>query len=147
MDVCFSLLLPNPVELDRIEGLERRQVTFTWGGVAYPQDPVKFRWGEYVELIETPIAEHYYPYLPADSRSKTWTSLVIGGKALDMLAIQVNERDAVDWQGRSLEGLLQLLVSHYSQWVLVFELHCDQIDSIYSLSIDECLQYLRESIL
>jgi hypothetical protein len=143
MDTCLELLLPHMVQVD---GLEHRQVSFTWGGLSYPQGAGSLYWGDVVELVQTPIPRHLRRYLPADSVTDNWIALSIRGKGLDLLQDEVNG-SPVDWKGRSLEQLLRLLLSQSKRWVLVFELHCDQIDNVYRMNLDQCIERLRQNLL
>jgi len=142
MDACFELLLPQMIQVD---GLQQKQMSFTWGGVSYPQGAASYHWGDFVELVQTPIPGHLGRYLPANYIGENWIALSIRGKGLDLLQAEVNGAE-VDWKGKSLEQLLRLLLSQVSKWVLTFELHCDQIDQVYKLNVDQCLQHLRENL-
>lgn len=142
MDACLELLLPHLVQVD---GLEYKQVSFTWGGISYPQGPGSLHWGEFVELVQTPIPAHLRRHLPSDYVTENWIALSIRGKSLDLLQDEANGSD-VDWNGRNLEQLLRLLLSQSRRWVLVFELHCDQIDNVYRMSVDEAIERLRQNL-
>lgn len=142
MDACFELLLPQMIQ---VVGLEQRQASFTWGGVSYPQGRGSFHWGDFVELVQTPIPGHLGRYLPANYITENWIALSIRGKGLDLLQEETNGSD-IDWCGKSLVRILRLLLSQCKKWVLVFELHCDQIDHVYTLDVDDCLLHLRENL-
>jgi hypothetical protein len=142
MDACIELLLP---EMIHVAGLQQSQRSFTWGGVSYAQGPGSYHWGDFVELVQTPIPGHFGRYLPANYITEKWIALSIRGKGLDMMQMEVNGAE-VDWKGKSLDHLLRLLLPHVGKWVLVFELHCDQIDQVYELDVDQCLQHLQENL-
>lgn len=142
MDVCFELLLP---QMPLVDGLEQRGVSFTWGGVSYPQGRATYHWGDFVELVQTPIPQHLGNYLPSNYITEDWVALSIRGRGLDLLQEEVNGSD-VDWRGRDLEQLLRSLLLQCRRWVLVFELHCDQIDHVYRLDLQECLRILRQNL-
>lgn len=142
MDVCFELLLPSKTSID---GLEYRVPTFSWGGEHHPQGDGSYFWGQFVELVETPIPSHIPRLLPRNYLNQDWVALSIRGQGLDLLEKEVRGLE-VDWGGRSLEELLRVLLSQYDRWVLIFELHCDQIDSLYRLSIPDCVEKLKQSL-
>lgn len=142
MDACLELLLPGLVQLT---GLEQRDVSFTWGGVSHTQTGVRFYWGRYVEIVQTPIPAHLRRFLAPKDVTGNWNAFSIRGEGLDLLQEEVNGTD-INWQGKSLDQLLRLLLSQYREWVFVFELHCDQIDHVYSTSVDECLDRFRENL-
>jgi hypothetical protein len=142
MDACLELLLPHTIQLN---ALEWKVPSFIWGGINYPQGPERVKWGEFVEIVRTPIAEHLRKYLPANSGTETWVALSIRGEGLDLLQREVNG-SSVDWHRSSLEDLLRSLLSNCSTWLLVFELHCDQIDSIYRMSVDQCIDRLKQNL-
>ena len=142
MDACLELLLP---QMPQVDGLEQRTVNFVWGGVSYRQDPVTFHWGDHVDLVQTPVPAHLGNLLPVSCAKEIQVALSIRGQGLDLLQEEVNG-SVVDWKGRSLEQLLRSLLSQCRQWVLVFELHCDQIDHVYRLGLDDCLVLLRQNL-
>ncbi len=142
MDACLELLLPHTIQ---VTGLERALATFTWEGADYPQSPTRLRWGDFVEIVQTPIAEHLRRYLPSDCEKINWIALSIRGQGLDLLQSEVNGSN-IDWKERSLEQLLRSITSQCTKWVLVFELHCDQIDNVYRMNLDQCIQRLKENL-
>jgi hypothetical protein len=142
MDACFELLLP---QIARVDGLETRAVDVIACGGSRAYCPGTLHWGDFVELLQTPIPAHLGRFLPDNYITESWVALSIRGKGLDLLRDEVNGSE-VDWKGKSLEQLLRILLSLYSRWVLVFELHCDQIDHVYELGIDGCLGLLRANL-
>lgn len=141
-DSCFEILLPEFVQ---IEGLECKQKTFSWDGVKYPQGSPIFQWGEYVEIAPTPIPRHLEMHLPANYIDERWICLSIRGKGLELLAQEVNGV-LINWNGKSLIQIIELLISKSNKWVFVFELFCDQIDSSYILNVNEVLLRFQENL-
>jgi hypothetical protein len=142
MDVLFQLLLP---ELPAIEGLERNQRIFNWGGVDYPQEPAIYRWGEHVELVPSELQPFIPRFLPAGYIDKSWIFLDVKGDGLDLWESEVNGRE-VDWFGYRLDDLLKLILEQQGKWLVIFELNYDQIDNTYTLNADECIQKLESNL-
>ena len=142
MDVLFQLLLPK---LRVVEGLERHQRIFNWGGVDYPQEPATYRWGEHVELVPSELQSFIPRILPDGYVDESWIFLDISGDGLDLWESEVNEHE-VDWSGHRLDNLLKLILEQHEKWVVIFELHYDQIDNTYALNADECIQKLESNL-
>ena len=149
MDVCFDILIPR---LPQLDGLEYKQPTFTWNGVSYPQGEGKFHWGQFVELLEMEIPLHLRKYIPDEFGRDNWRAFEVQGLCLSMWRLEVKEFDNewqpfnVDWKGKSIEDFLRALLSQCDRWVVVFELFGGHIDSVYAMSVEECLQHLRKNI-
>lgn len=142
MDACLELLLPHMI---KVVGLEQKRNTFAWDDISHYGGADSYQWGDFVELVQTPIPQHLPRYLPASYITADWIALSIRGEGLDLLQGEVNGMDT-DWRERSLVCILQLMMSQCSEWALVFELHCDQIDSVYRLNIDDCLRRFQENL-
>lgn len=146
MDDLLAILIP---EIPVIPGLEKRQDIRSWGGQDYPQEPITYHWGPYVELRTSQLPSYLWDLLPEQYRKEKWLVLDVNGEALDLLELEVNGKE-VDWGNRPLDELLRLMLSQQQRWVLIVEPNYDQIDSVYDLTVDEALQklksnYLRES--
>jgi hypothetical protein len=142
VDVLLQLLLP---ELKPVVGLEFQQEVFSWGGVEYPQEPVKYLWGSHVELIPRDLQTHIPWFLPEGFLDDGWVFLDVEGDGLDLLEGEVNGME-MDWGGKRLDDLLALLLKQSDQWAVLFELHSDQIDSVYKLTVDECMRKLKANL-
>jgi hypothetical protein len=74
-----------------------------------------------------------------------WAAYLFYGKGLDMLQAEANGQ-SVDWHGKDITRLLRQLMDQSAGWVLVFEWHCDQIDSVYNLPADEAVDLLTQNL-
>jgi hypothetical protein len=54
--------------------------------------------------------------------------------------------EEVDWFDRRLDDFLGLLLNKHKKWVLIFELHYDQIDHVYSSNVEQCISKLRANL-
>lgn len=141
MDDLLAILIPA---MPGIPGLEKRQAVFYWGGQEHPQEPITYHWGACVEFRTSQLQEYLWEFLPADYRDKQWLVLDVNDGALDLLEHEVNGKE-VDWDSRHLDTVLRQILSQQEQWVLIFEPHYDQIDSVYSLTVSDCLEKLRSN--
>lgn len=143
MDVGFYILVP---EIPKFSGFDYKVDTFVWGGVDYPQEPGRYVWGQHVEFMEANVTEFLMQILPAGSISHDWRALCLKDPALDLLQREVNGID-VDWGGRSLIVVIRQILMRSIKWVVVFALHNDQIDHLYQLNVDQCIERLRQNLL
>lgn len=139
MDDLLAILIPA---IPNIPGLEKRQAVYSWGGQEYPQEPITFHWGPYVAFRTSQLQEYLWKFLPEEYRHTNWLVLDVNEKALDMLEREVNGKE-VDWDGWDIEAVLRQILSLQERWVLVFEPHYDQMDSVYHLPVTECLEKLK----
>jgi hypothetical protein len=58
---------------------------------------------------------------------------------------EVNGRQ-INWNGKSLIQIIELLISNSNKWVFVFDLFCDQIDNSYILDVNEVLLRFQENL-
>jgi hypothetical protein len=70
--------------------------------------------------------------------------LEISGDGLTLWAHETNG-GAVEWMGRRLDTLLQVLLS-VEKWVVIFEPHFRQTDHVLKCSVDECLERLKRNL-
>jgi hypothetical protein len=143
VDVCFGLLLSNRQSV--IDTLERYQKKFTWQGIEYPQEPIYYLFGKHICLVEKPLPKHKVKLLQYDYAIEDFMSLTLEGNGLDMLELEVNERN-VEWNGPTFDNFLKVLLSPQDRWAVIFEWHCDQIDNIYRLDVNACISKIRENL-
>jgi hypothetical protein len=142
MDACFEILLSTRQTLDY---LEVHQETFTWGGVEYPQGEKYYLWGKYIKLVEREIPAHIIKRLPPVYGNLQWVNFSVQGKGLDLLESEVNGEE-IDWEGKSFDDFLKLILTEQAQWVVVFEWHCDRIDSLYEQNVSECISQIKNNL-
>jgi hypothetical protein len=142
MDACFEILLLTRQTLDY---LECHQETFTWGGVEYPQGEKYYLWGKYIKLVEREIPPHIIKRLPATYGNMQWLNFSMQGKGLDLLELEVNGSD-IDWEGKKFDEFLKLILNKQPQWVVIFEWHCDRIDSLYQQNVSECIGQIKNNL-
>jgi len=142
MDACFELLLLNKEPLD---SLECYQKTITWEGIEYPQDHKYYIWGKYIRLVESILPKKICNYLPTSFAEQEWTHLSVKGQILDLLELEVNGLE-INWEGKTLDSLLKLLLTPQNRWVIVFEWQCDQINKTYYLGINECISKFKDNL-
>lgn len=142
MDACFEILLSTRQTLDY---LEVHQETFTWGGIEYPQGEKYYVWGKYIKLVEREIPAHIIKRLPPAYGNLQWVNFSVQGKGLDLLESEVNG-EQIDWEGKSFDDFLKLILAEQPQWVVVFEWHCDRIDSLYEQNVSECIGQIKNNL-
>jgi len=142
MDACFEILLSTRQTL---EYLECHQETFTWGGVEYPQGEKYYLWGKYIKLVEREIPPHIIKRLPPAYENIKWLNFSVQGKGLDLLESEVNGSE-IDWEGKSFDEFLKLILTEQPQWVVVFEWHCDRLDSLYEQNVNECISQIKNNL-
>ena len=67
------------------------------------------------------------------------------GQALDLLELEVNGSE-INWEGKTLESLLNFLLSSQNRWGVVLEWQCDKIDIIYYLNINQFMLKIRDKL-
>jgi hypothetical protein len=142
MDVCFEFLI---LDKQPLNSLESSQKTITWEGIVYPQEPRKYIWGKYTFLVEVPVPQHLYQYLPEGFHGEDWTCLSIRGQTLDNLELEINGA-TIDWEGKTLMSLMELILKPQRKWVTIFEWKCDKIDKVYYLNIDGCILQIQQNL-
>lgn len=142
MDVLFQIFLPA---LNPVAGLEPHQETFSWGGEEHPQGPVVHRWGEHVRLVPRGIQDHIKKLLPEGYLGPDWVFFDVEGDRLELLWEEVRGHE-VDWGDRRLDDLLSRLLERHGRWVVLFEPFSDQIDIVYRLSTQGCLDKLKANL-
>lgn len=139
MDALLQLIIP---EIPNLPDLQRYQREFTWAGESYPQEPVTYRWGPKVELIESQIQSFIVDLLPENFIGPNWKVLDVGDETLDLIERDVNGEE-VDWYGYKAQELLTSLLDHSDKWALIFEPYYDQIDDIFRISARESVDKLE----
>jgi hypothetical protein len=142
MDVCLELLVSNPIP---ITSLMTRQKSITWGGIEYPQEPICYLWGEFIQIVETPIAKHIYTFLPKTYKIFDMKCYAIQGEVLNLIKKEVHGFQ-VNWAGKNLDSFLKSILPSQQNWAVVFSLHCDEIDSQYTLGIDEAIKKIYANL-
>ena len=143
MDDLLAILIPK---LEDVPGLEKRQEVYSWGGKDYPQEPIKYRWGSHVELRTSELQTYLWDFFPEDYRKQPWLVLDVNESALTLFQSEVNGYE-VDWGGSPLDEILKTLLSRHEKWAVVFEPYSDQMDSVYRLTVDQCIQKLKANYL
>jgi hypothetical protein len=142
LDILLQILIPN---LTALEGIEKSQKIYSWGGTDYPQEPVTYHWGTFVEMVPSQVQPFIYKFLPNEYSEKLKICLDIKGQGLDLLKMEVNGEE-VDWYDRRLDDLLNIILSRCDLGVLIFEPHYDQIDSVNYLEVNDCIQKLKDNL-
>lgn len=141
MDACFEVLVkefrPHP-------SMERRHHVVHWGGEAHAQGPDSFLWGDHVQLklVSDPLPPFIQTRLPDDFQNVRWERVQIDGDILDQLAYEATGGE-VEWDGKSLEDLLPLLLVDRESWVVVFLPHWDQLDEVIDVNAADVTEELR----
>jgi hypothetical protein len=107
MDVLFQVVVPRVLEP---AGLEKHQGTYKGSGIDFGAAMSAYRWGQYVELHSSKLQPWVSEILPKDHIEESWRVLEISGDGLSLWAHETNG-GAVEWMGRRLDTLLQLLLS------------------------------------
>ena len=139
MDALLQLIIP---EIPTLPDLQRYQREFTWGGQTYPQEPVTYRCGPKVELIESQIQSFLIDLLPKNFIGPNWKGLDVAPDTLDLIEQEVNGEE-VDWYGPKANDLFISLLDHSKKWVLIFEPYYDQIDYIFQIGAKESIDKLQ----
>jgi hypothetical protein len=142
MDICFELLLNDSKPLAK---LVTQQKSITWGGIKYPQEPIYYFWGDYIKLYETPVPRHIYRFLPKTYQKNHLQCFSIQGKVLELLEKEESGIE-VEWGEYNLDSLLEYVLYSQEIWAIVFSLHCDEIDSVYTLDINEAIKRIRDNM-
>jgi hypothetical protein len=142
MDACFEILLSTRQTL---EYLECHQETFMWGGVEYPQGEKYYLWGKHIKLVEREIPPHIIKHLPPAYGNMKWLNFSVQGKGLDLLESEVNGAE-IDCEGKSFDEFLKAILTEQPQWVVIFEWHCDRIDSLYQQNVSECICQIKNNL-
>src|SRR5262245_52790517 len=129
MDALLQILIPDSKVL---EGLDKRQKILYWEGIAYPQEPATYHWGQYIILVPSQLQPFVRPLLPSHYTEKVRLCLDIQGEGLDLLEREVNGEE-IDWFGQNFDTVLSQILEACKSWVVIFEPHYDQIDKIYEL--------------
>jgi hypothetical protein len=141
MDVLFQVAVPRVIEA---VGLERTERTHRWGGIDLEEGASSYRWGQYVELHPSRLQPWIFEIVPKGYVGESWKAFDVDGDGLSLWAHEVNG-GAVEWMGRRLEALLQVLLS-VDRWVVIFEPHFRQINQVIHCNADECLRRLAHSL-
>lgn len=142
MNACCELIIPV---LPEIDGLVSSETTFTWEGEKYLQGDVHYLWGNFVRFKLTQPPKHIEGYVKKYFCGNEPITLSIQEESLRLLELDINGI-SVDWEGKSLEKILRSILAASPKWMIVYELNCDQIDSSYQFTINECLTLLKDNL-
>ena len=142
MDLLFQILIR---EMPNIQGLEKHQEKFFWGGEFHLQEPIKYKWGFHVELVMSKLQTHIPEILTENGVSGQWLVLDIKGDGLALWESEINGVE-IDWVSGRIDDFLRLLLSSCASWVLIFEPYYDQLDYIYHLNLDSCINKLEANL-
>ena len=141
MDVLFQVAVPRVIEA---VGLERPERTHRWRELDLVEGASSYRWGQYVELHPSRLQPWIFEIVPKGYVGESWKVFDVDGDGLSLWAHEVNG-GAVEWMGRRLDALLQILLS-VDRWVVIFEPHFRQIEQVIHCNADECLRRLAHSL-
>ncbi|WP_046004631.1 hypothetical protein [Pseudoalteromonas rubra] len=130
MQVCFDLLIPKTCFGDDFPFQE--ELTF-WGDESFSQDPPRYAWKEEVKFKKQTMPEHMLNYIPSEMNVSNWVYLSLESNALETWEKSVNE-PYLDESPLMLKEMLEKLLPLLSEWVVIFELNCDQIDNVYQMN-------------
>ena len=129
MHVGFDLLIPKFC-IDG--GFAFKEVFIVWGEQSFSQDPPLFTWDNEINFREQTMPEYMLGYLTAQLDISDWVYLSLDCDAIESWEKSINDSSFDDIQP-PLKKMLNELLSSLSEWVVIFELNCDQIDSVYQM--------------
>jgi hypothetical protein len=141
MDVLFQVVVPRVIEA---VGLEIHDGPYKWDGNDSGEEASAYRWGQYVELYPSKLQPWILEVLPRGYIGENWSVFEICGDGLALWGHETNG-GAVEWMGRPLDTVLQLLLS-VEKWVVIFEPHFRPTDHVLQCSVDECLERLKRNL-
>jgi hypothetical protein len=142
MDALLELIV---AKIPTDERLVKYQPTAEWLGESYPQGEAIYHWGTHVEIRPDTIQPWVLKFLPSGFVKDDLQWLQVAGEGLDLLELDVNERE-VEWNGRRLCDLLRVILSQNNAWVLSFIWHYDRIDNTYRMNVDEAIEKLQSNL-
>ena len=129
MEVCFDLLIPRGCFGDDFPFKEE---VISWGNESFSQDPPCFAWKGVVKFEKQKMPKHILNDIPSDLDVSDWVYLSLKGDALKAWEMNIN-KPSFDELLPMLKEMLDELLPLLSEWVVVFELNCDQIDNVYQM--------------
>jgi hypothetical protein len=138
MDALLQIVIPY---LEEIEGLEVTQPVYEWDGEEYPQGPKIVSWDS-ISLSFDERTKSLEKFLPSGYLGEDWIWLKVSDEVLDDYEGWANNEGE---EIKKLEDFLRLLLNDLEKWCVVFLLQYDQIDSIYQLNVEECLDKLKSN--
>jgi hypothetical protein len=141
MDIGFYILIPPKVYLP----FPLMQKSFTWGDQEHPQGSPYYEVSPHIKLVEGQIPQYLYKFLPVIYQELKWYVLDLQGDALDLLEKELCG-EKVDWQGAHLDQLLISVTTSASIWVIIFLLHHDTVDEVYSLTENKLIQTIHSNL-
>jgi hypothetical protein len=142
MHVCLDLVIPRNFSSQFKELVEEYAA---WGDGSFRQDPPRYCWRDSVCLVERSIPAHIERLLPAEFTGDDMMFLSLEGAGLDEWEHVLNSKEG-DLGQIPLRDMLLALFPALDRWALVFDLNCDQIDNVYSLSPHQLVEKI-ESVL
>lgn len=143
MNVCFDLLVSRDFFA---EFSELKEQFVEWGGDAFKQDPSRFVWGNSVFFTERKIPSHIAELLPPVMPVQDMTFLSLDGDAIVAWETAANSAD-VAIAAVPLRNLLLSMLPKLSQWAVVFDVNCDQIDNVYRLDPGQVIEKIDSNLL
>jgi hypothetical protein len=143
MDVCLFILIPS---IPTFSGVEFVEEIYYWNGVGYPQGKYHYQWGSDIKFEATEIPTYLNKYIPDGYFPDGFITLWLYPDTMDMWADELNGYE-VEWSGFSLESFLDDLLACSKRWVFFFLEQCDQLDTLYTCSVSEFLQIMRNNLI
>ncbi len=129
MQVCFDLLIPKTCFGDDFPFQEELA---SWGDESFRQDPPRYAWKEEVEFKKQAMPVHIQSYIPSALNVSDWVYLSLVSNALETWEKSVNDSSCYE-SPLMLKEMLDKLLPLLNEWVVIFELKCDQIDNVYQM--------------
>lgn len=130
MQVCFDLMIPKACFGDSFPLQEELS---SFGGESYKQDPPRYMWKEEVKFKCQVIPDHILTYIPSEINVTEWNYLSLEGNELESWEKSINKQTPEESQ-LLLKQMLNELLPLLNEWVVIFELNCDQIDNVYKMN-------------
>lgn len=138
MEVCFDLLIPKMAFSD---GFLLQEQLLAWGDESLSQAPRRFTYNDKVKFKLQTIPEYLLGYIPSELNVTDWACLSLECDALEDWEKSVNDLSYQLPVG--LKCLLDNLLELLNQWVVIFELNCDQIDNVYQMDKSMLLEKIE----
>ncbi|NVJ26262.1 hypothetical protein HUW62_34075 [Myxococcus sp. AM011] len=140
MDACLEIWIPEV----RLGGSVARNVrVVSWGGEEFTDDLGGWTSPAGVDLREGEAPAHIVRRLPAGFTTAGWKYFRVEGPALAMAAVGGDGQDAA-WS--ALTSVLCEQLTPGGPWVVIFEPHCDQIDTVVEVDLAQVLSLLGQGV-
>lgn len=142
MDIAFEILTPAGAT---IPGFDFKRPTFEWQGQKHPQGLPQCAFGLHFLLVQTPIPNHINAMLPLNIQRIDWQCYSVRGDGLSVLKRNLTG-ERIEWQGKGLPQLLDAILTGLKQWIVVFEINCDEIDKMVQCKANEVMPLIESSL-